>query len=177
MRKRGEGTDVFLGKKKIPVYIPCFSPRLLLRSLLCMLRVGCARIQPADYTVAMGAFRSGNYKLIVNEVCSGWYTFDSAIRAEDPLTIDANVCDGHPCSSCGGETCGRYYDYLFDLEADPREEHNLIEVHPEVSTAVVSLMITTYVSYHARLMYVRNSLLRCRFFCHYCNSPAVVHAE
>lgn len=111
------------------------------------------RIKSADHPLGLGAFRSGKYKFILNEFCSGWYTFDRDILAEDPLTDDTTVCNGHPCSTCGGGDCGEYFDYLFDLEADPREEHNLIEAYPEVGA--------TYVCDSSRLSHHMLSVLLC----------------
>lgn len=105
------------------------------------------RIGPAEYTYAEGAFRSGKYKIILNQGCTGWYTFDSAILEEDPLTDTSTVCEGHPCSSCGGGGCGKFYDYLFDVEADPREENNLIDALPEVSTATTTFHILPFPFY------------------------------
>lgn len=92
-------------------------------------------IQPSEYPLAQGAFRSGKYKFIASESCSGWYTFSARARAEDPLTNGTLVCDSMACGTCSECKNDPYYDYLYDLEADPREEHNLIEVYPEVRTA------------------------------------------
>lgn len=71
---------------------------------------------------------------MLKEYCAASYTFDSAIPAEDPLADQQTVCNGNTCSHCSVIPCdGEHLDYLFDLKADPREAHNLIEVHPEVS--------------------------------------------
>ena len=92
------------------------------------------RVGDPNFEGAQGAFRSGKYKYVSNEYCSGWYTFSRYALAVDELTNTTMVCDGSPCSSCALLHCSSYYygDYLFDLEDDPREEKNLIEVHPEV---------------------------------------------
>ncbi|CAM9812549.1 unnamed protein product [Ectocarpus sp. 4 AP-2014] len=87
-----------------------------------------------EFNLAQGAFRSGKYKYLANEWCTGWFTFDKHILAEDPLTNLTLACDGSPCSDCGqGCTSYNYTDYLFDLEADPREENNLIYDLPDVA--------------------------------------------
>ncbi|CAM9752925.1 unnamed protein product, partial [Pylaiella littoralis] len=99
------------------------------------------RIQPADFPFSTGAFRSGKYKLIKNEWCTGWYTFDKRLLARDPLTDPTSICNGHPCSGCGGEACGDHFDYLFDLEIDPREENNLIKVYPEIAESLHNRMV------------------------------------
>ncbi|CAM9251444.1 unnamed protein product [Pylaiella littoralis] len=85
------------------------------------------------FPLAQGAFRSGNYKFISNEWCTAWYTFSDRLLAEDPLTNTTTMCDGSSCSH--GSECNSdvYHDYLFDLDADPREENNLIEVYPEIA--------------------------------------------
>ena len=92
------------------------------------------RIGNPEFNLAQGAFRSGKYKYMANAWCSGWYTFDRDIQNTDPLTDLTSQCDGNACSDCGqGCTKKPYDDFLFDLEADPREETNLVEVYPEVS--------------------------------------------
>lgn len=54
---------------------------------------------------------------------------------QDPLTNHDLTCqDMGTCSTCG-QAClstDNYTDWLFDLEADPREEHNLIHEFPQV---------------------------------------------
>lgn len=50
----------------------------------------------------------------------------------DPLTNGTTVCNGSACWACQVCIGDVYTDYLFDVEADPREENNLIEVFPEV---------------------------------------------
>ena len=85
--------------------------------------------------VAQGAFRSGNYKYLAKEACSGWFTFDGHTNAEDPLTNITAQCGGLACADCG-QSCASHNtsDYLFDLAADPREENNLIFEYPDVSS-------------------------------------------
>lgn len=54
---------------------------------------------------------------------------------QDPLVNHNLTCQGMgTCSSCGQSCLNsvNYTDWLFDLESDPREEHNLIEDMPEV---------------------------------------------
>ncbi len=100
-----------------------------------LLAVVLIRIGAPEFRLARGALRSGKYKYLANEWCSGWYTFHLQTQAVDGLTTDSTVCDGSPCSDCSqGSGCIglSHSDYLFDLEADPREERNLIEVYPEV---------------------------------------------
>lgn len=99
----------------------------------------CLRIGNPDFELAQGAFRSGKYKYIANEWCSGWYTFDLHAQAVDGLTNKDTVCDGSACSKCGYCTDYPYSSYLFDLEADPREENNLIDVYPEVGWCFFSV--------------------------------------
>ncbi len=58
----------------------------------------------------------------------------------DDLTNIQSVCDGMACSKCTGclsEEGYTYDEYLFDVEADPRETKNLIDAHPEVRGAVL----------------------------------------
>lgn len=95
----------------------------------------CCRVGDAEVNVAQGAFRQGNYKYLAKEVCSGWFTFDARTNAEDPLTNATAQCGGSACVDCG-QSCTSYNtsDYLFDVVADPREEHNLIHDYPEVSS-------------------------------------------
>ncbi|CAN0073946.1 unnamed protein product [Pylaiella littoralis] len=96
----------------------------------------------ADNLLAKGAIRSGKYKYIMNEYCAGWYTFDKPTLEEDPLTNLETVCNGNTCSHCSGKACtGQYFDYLFDLDTDPREEHNLIEIFPEVAETLRNRML------------------------------------
>lgn len=92
-----------------------------------------ARIGDPDFELVQGAFRSGKWKYIANEWCSGWYTFSLETEAADPLTTDDTVCDGSACATCGFCSGNSYASYLFDLEADPRELVDLIDVYPEVS--------------------------------------------
>lgn len=94
-----------------------------------------SRVGNAEFNLAQGAFRSGNYKYLANEICSGWFTFDKHTNFQDPLTNVTNQCGGSACKDCG-QSCTNYdySDYLFDVVADPREETNLIEVYPEVSS-------------------------------------------
>lgn len=88
----------------------------------------------AEFNLAQGAFRSGNLKYLANEECSGWFTFDKHTEHADPLANVSLACDGEACSDCGQScTSYNYSDYLFDVVADPREEHNLIYEMPEVS--------------------------------------------
>lgn len=93
-----------------------------------------SRVGNPEYNLAQGAFRSGKYKYLANEVCSAWFTYDSKTLLEDPLANVSLACGGSPCSDCGQScTSYNYTDFLFDVEADPREEHNLIAELPEVS--------------------------------------------
>lgn len=89
--------------------------------------------------LAQGAFRSGKWKFLFNVWCTGWYTFDTATEEEDPLTNHDLTCqDMGTCSTCG-QAClstDNYTDWLFDLEADPREEHNLIHEFPQLAHAM-----------------------------------------
>ena len=58
---------------------------------------------------------------------------------QDNLTNSDNTCQATGgCTECGAP-CPRkeegtitYMSGLFDLEADPREEHNVMDLHPEV---------------------------------------------
>ncbi|CAM9166715.1 unnamed protein product, partial [Discosporangium mesarthrocarpum] len=82
-----------------------------------------------------GAFRSGKWKFISREWCTGWYSFDNTL--EDKL-LDMEACPKRgECSNCGA-TCvdsPEYIpaDWLFNLEEDPREQHNLIDDYPHVA--------------------------------------------
>eukprot|EP00752_Nemacystus_decipiens_P016039 g14340.t1 len=91
-------------------------------------------IENAELNVAQGAFRQGNYKYLSKEVCSGCFTFDELTNYEDPLTNTTTQCGGSNCMNCG-QSCTSYNtsDSLFDVVADPREEHNLIFAHPEIA--------------------------------------------
>lgn len=103
--------------------------------LVCSVRPVLRNGDNEEFRIAQGAFRSGKYKYMGNVWCSGWYTYDKATQAADPLTNTSVVCDGSPCSDCGRGECddSDAADWLFDLEADPREETNLVDVYPDVS--------------------------------------------
>lgn len=54
---------------------------------------------------------------------------------QDYLASENNTCLGvESCTYCG-RACSEnssYADGLFDLETDPREEHNVVDLYPEV---------------------------------------------
>ncbi|CAM9283394.1 unnamed protein product [Choristocarpus tenellus] len=87
---------------------------------------------------AKGAFRSGDWKMIFNEWCTGYYSFDNTIT--DHL-LNGNLCSIRgECSDCG-KTCVDELekipaDYLFNLKEDPREELNVIDNFPQVAVAL-----------------------------------------
>ncbi|CAM9401472.1 unnamed protein product [Ascophyllum nodosum] len=96
-------------------------------------------IDVPDYPLAQGAFRQGKWKFTFNEWCSGWYTFDSNIEQQDPLTNSSNTCtELGECSDCGKSCLGyaNTTNWLFDLEMDPREEHNVVDLFPDVADSM-----------------------------------------
>lgn len=51
-----------------------------------MLLSSCS-VEPADYPLAQGAYRQGNWKYTFNEWCTGYYTFDTTIQEQVGYTI------------------------------------------------------------------------------------------
>ncbi|CAM9815485.1 unnamed protein product [Pylaiella littoralis] len=93
-------------------------------------------IGEADYTNAQGAFRQGKWKIMFNAWCSGYYAFGDAISVADKLIVEDKTCQTlGACAECGVSCLNlgvNYTDWLFDMEGDPREEHNLAHLYPEM---------------------------------------------
>lgn len=67
--------------------------------------------------------------------------------------VDPNsTCqDMGTCSDCGQACLSKdvnYTDWLFDLDADPREEHNLVTIYPEVRRRLIIIFSVHHVWWH-----------------------------
>ncbi|CAB1108130.1 unnamed protein product [Ectocarpus sp. CCAP 1310/34] len=93
-----------------------------------------------DLGLSQGAFRSGDWKLLVNAFCSGYYSHDLAVIESDHL-LDSEVSCGvgnMECQDCidlcqlGSEDYP-VSDLLYNVKDDPREEHDLYDQYPEIA--------------------------------------------
>eukprot|EP00903_Cladosiphon_okamuranus_P014415 g13381.t1 len=88
--------------------------------------------------VTQGAYRLGNWKLLLDVWCTGYYSHDLDVIENDPLLDPEVACSrGRACDDCAG-TCDLEPDMytrsnkLFNIKDDPREEHDLYDQYPEI---------------------------------------------
>ncbi|CAN0388593.1 unnamed protein product [Pylaiella littoralis] len=91
-----------------------------------------------DLSLTQGAFRSGDWKLMLNVWCEGYYSHDLAVTESDDLVESGDTCGGTTsCEACADrcemdtETYG-VSDKLYNIVDDPREQYNLYDEYPEI---------------------------------------------
>ncbi|CAN0131383.1 unnamed protein product [Scytosiphon promiscuus] len=117
-----------------------------------------------DYAQAQGAFRQGKWKFLFKECCLGYddsHSNDSVVERNGPrmhqdcqsqenASGEETPEGGQYCYGCTG-TCvdeADCKDWLFDLEEDPTEEHNLASVYPEASAIGCTRIIQCFTIKH-----------------------------
>ncbi|CAB1098994.1 unnamed protein product [Ectocarpus sp. CCAP 1310/34] len=118
--------------------------------------MGAERDRPLpdpDISRAQGAFRQGQWKLLFKVCCLGHYALETDTSFANKMVSKSGTCRHHahdnqqsadPSMPRDAPDCYEYgcvdicvdvadcKDWLFDLENDPTEEHDLADTYPEV---------------------------------------------